>query len=218
MKYALTIGFWMLVCAYCAAASGVCLDSLRTADLLFVVNDKGNAITSVTEGYAQMPIDHVAIFYTDSITQSPCVLQADYQGVHTCSLQQFIADYSSPSQSHYHLLVGRVVADFDAVQSVKNALTYVGRPYDFYFLPSDDEIYCSELVQKSYVIHAGDLLFSTIPMTFRNGAGAIADHWVQHYHKKGIPIPEGEPGSNPGDLSRRSQVRILGDLRLPDAR
>lgn len=41
----------------------VTTDSLRTADLLFVLNPKGNAITEVTEGVDHMPIDHVGIVF-----------------------------------------------------------------------------------------------------------------------------------------------------------
>ena len=51
-------------------------------------------------------------------------------------------------------------------------------------------------------------------MTFRDSNGKIPQYWVQHYKKKGIAIPEGEPGSNPGDLSRRNIVKILGKLVL----
>ena len=61
-----------------AELASVSVDSLCCADLLFVVNNKGNAITAVTEGLGQLPIDHVAIFYTDSNTHTPSVVQADY--------------------------------------------------------------------------------------------------------------------------------------------
>ena len=76
----------------------------------------------------------------------------------------------------------------------------MGKPYDYYYLPDDKEIYCSELVQISYVTDDGKLIFSTIPMTFRNREGEIPEFWVKHYAKKGIAIPEGEPGTNPGEL------------------
>ncbi|MGM9869077.1 MAG: YiiX/YebB-like N1pC/P60 family cysteine hydrolase [Sodaliphilus sp.] len=209
MKRAVWILFFAL-CCHPGIASVVCKDSLQTADLLFVVNAQGNAITSVTEGYEQLPIDHVAIFYRDSLGLSPCVVQADYQGVRVCSLADFIADSESAS---YKLVVGRVMVPFLPRRSVENALSHVGKPYDFYFMPDDKEMYCSELVQKCYVSTSGDLLFSTIPMTFCNATGQVPDYWVKHYQKRGIPIPEGAPGTNPGELSRRPQVRILGELR-----
>ena len=208
MKRAVWIFFFAL-CFHPGIASVVSLDSLRTADLLFVVNIEGNAITSVTEGYEQLPIDHVAIFYRDSVSLSPCVVQADYRGVRICSLSDFVLESDSASLK---IVVGRVQVSFLSRRSVANALSHVGKPYDFYFMPDDKEMYCSELVQKCYVGTSGDLLFSTIPMTFRNASGEVPDYWVKHYQKKGIPIPEGAPGTNPGELSRRPQVRILGEL------
>ena len=127
-----------------------------------------------------------------------------------CSISDFVTECDSASCI---IVVGRVQVPFQPQNSVANALSHVGKPYDFYFLPDDEEMYCSELVQKCYVSASGDLLFTTIPMTFRTASGELPDYWVKHYQKKGIPIPEGAPGSNPGELSRRPQVRILGELK-----
>lgn len=225
--------FGTFLCFFCllskAEMNFVCVDSIRTADLLFVVNTKGNAITAVTEGLNQLPIDHVAIFYNDSITSEPMILQADYKGVRCGSLISFWNESSTDStitceRGYTHscvndslspiILVGRVQVPFDSQLSLKNAFSYLGRNYDYYYLPDDAEIYCSELVQKSYVDNQGKLLFSTIPMTFRDSHGAIPEFWVNHYAKKGIPVPEGKPGSNPGELSRRSMVKIIGRLMV----
>lgn len=208
MKRALWISLFCL-CYQFGVAALVSVDSMRTADLLFVVNHKGNAITSVTEGYDQLPIDHVAIFFRDTVNLSPCVVQADYHGVRICSISDFVTECDSASCI---IVVGRVQVPFQPQISVANALSHVGKSYDFYFLPDDEEMYCSELVQKCYVSASGDLLFTTIPMTFRTESGELPDYWVKHYQKKGISIPEGAPGSNPGELSRRPQVRILGEL------
>lgn len=207
----------------------VCVDNLRNADLLFVVNTKGNAITEVTEGLDHLPIDHVAIFYSDSASLEPMILQADYKGVRCCNLYSFWNESSvdttvTANNSFSHpcvndslspiILVGRIQVPFDLSSSLQKAFSFVGKKYDFYYLPDDDEIYCSELVQISFVDNQGKLLFSTIPMTFRDNQGEIPEFWVKHYAKKGIPIPEGEPGSNPGELSRRHQVKIIGRLTL----
>ena len=86
MKRALWISLFCL-CYHFGVAALVSVDSMRTADLLFVVNHKGNAITSVTEGYDQLPIDHVAIFFRDTVNLSPGVVQADYHGVRICCIQ-----------------------------------------------------------------------------------------------------------------------------------
>ena len=78
----------------------------------------------------------------------------------------------------------------------------MGRPYDFYFQPGDSAIYCSELVQLSYVDATGETVFPTIAMTFCDGPGHIADYWQEHYRRAGLSVPEGAPGTNPNDLSR----------------
>ena len=91
-------------------------------------------------------------------------------------------------------------------------MTFLGCPYDYYYEPGDSAIYCSELVLKSYVGHSGNFIFSPIPMTFRDSSGAVPEYWTRHYAKRGLKVPEGEPGSNPGDLSRRPCVSLLGRL------
>ena len=206
----------ILTFTICHAQLGeVCADSLRPADLLFVVNNKGNAITAVTEGTGQLPIDHVAIFYIDDKSHVPSVIHADYQGVRHSSLNTFLSERKTDSDTTSHfIVVGRVQAPFDVKQSLRNSFSHLGKAYDYYFLPDDSTIYCSELVQISYVDCDGKPLFSPIPMTFRDSNGKIPQYWVQHYKKKSIAIPEGEPGSNPGDLSRRNIVKILGKLVL----
>ncbi|MDO4511966.1 MAG: YiiX/YebB-like N1pC/P60 family cysteine hydrolase [Bacteroidales bacterium] len=198
---------WILTAA---AFGSVKVDDLRDADLLFVVNTKGNAITAVTEGTDSLPIDHVAVLYRDAVMQVPCVLQADYEGVRCSTLAQFCTE--TVPDSSFMLLVGRVNCPIDAPASLNRAFSHLGKPYDFYYLADDSEIYCSELVQISYVDTQGRLIFSTIPMTFRNASGEIPEFWQSLYRKRGIPVPEGAPGTNPGELSRRKEVTILGVL------
>lgn len=184
----------------------VSLQTLKESDLLFVAKKGDNAITDVTQGVYGLKIDHVAIFHhTDSIDYA---LEAiPIKGVVLTSLDAFIKR-SVGKDGKAQIVVGRVVADFDMEASMRNAQSYIGRPYDYLFNPDDNEIYCSELVQKSYVKCNGDTLFSPIPMTFRDKDGNIPDYWKQQYEKLNKPVPEGAPGSNPGDLSRRPELKI----------
>jgi len=68
-------------------------------------------------------------------------------------------------------------------------------------------------VQLSYLDHQGKPLFSTIPMSFHDASGRITDYWIQFYARHQMAVPEGKPGSNPGELSRRPSVRIVGRLK-----
>ena len=92
--------------------------------------------------------------------------------------------------------------------SMKHALSYLGRPYDHFYMPDDKEIYCSELVQKSFVDHHGLPIFPTIPMSFHDKDGKILDSWKQFYAFYHREVPEGEPGTNPGQLSRDKAVKV----------
>ncbi len=203
----------VIVCLFLAisavAQRAVALDSLREGDLLFVVTPQANAITQVTRGVEEMPIDHVAIFHWRTTDSIATVLQAIGKGV----VMEPLDSLRSEAGKGAMLLVGRVNADLDAHTSLTRAMTLLGKPYDYYYGADDKEIYCSELVQKSYVDHAGRPIFTPIPMTFRDKQGRIPDYWTRLYAARGLAVPEGAPGSNPGDLSRRPVVTLLGFLQ-----
>ena len=86
----------------------------------------------------------------------------------------------------------------------------VGKPYDDLYLPGDSTIYCSELVQLNYVTPSGGLVFEPVPMSFHDETGQVTDYWKEFYGRCGMSVPEGEPGSNPGEMSSRPQVTIIG--------
>ncbi|SFW18710.1 Permuted papain-like amidase enzyme, YaeF/YiiX, C92 family [Prevotellaceae bacterium HUN156] len=170
--------------------------SLKSGDLLFHVVSQGNAITDVTPGM----IDHVAI-----VMSRDSVIEAVGKGVKMTPID-------SLRQQDGHYLVGRVKG-IDSKQSIANAKHYFGRPYDRLYLPNNDAIYCSELVQLSFVDKHGKRLFSPIPMSFHDTTGRITDYWRQFYAKHQLEVPEGEPGTNPGELSQRTNVKLKGRLR-----
>lgn len=184
----------------------VSLQTLKEGDLLFVARKGANAITDVTQGVDGLRIDHVAIYHhTDSTDYA---LEAiPIKGVVLTPLDAFMKR-SVGRDKKGMVVVGRVVADWDVKASMHNAQSYIGRPYDYLFNPDDKEFYCSELVQKSYVRNNGKILFSTIPMTFRDKDGKIPEYWVRQYERIHKSVPEGAPGSNPGDLSRRPELKI----------
>ena len=169
---------------------------LHTGDLLFHIVSQGNAITDVTPGM----IDHVAI-----VMSRDSVIEAVGKGVKTTPID------SLRQQDGYYLMAR--VKGADSKQSLRNALQYLGRPYDRLYLPNNDAIYCSELVQLSFVDKHGKRLFSPIPMSFHDATGRITDYWRQFYAKHQLEVPEGEPGTNPGELSQRTNVKFRGRLR-----
>lgn len=168
---------------------------LKSGDLLFHLTKKSNAITDVTPGM----IDHVAIYLGGD-----SVIEAVERGV-------VITPLDSLCMQEGRYLVGRV-NKLCRKASLRKALTFLGRHYDRLYLPDNADIYCSELVQLSYVDKKGKRLFGTIPMSFHDKTGRITDYWTQFYAQHNMQVPEGLPGTNPGELSQRKNVLLLGLL------
>ena len=188
---------------------------LKTGDLLFLVNEEGNSITKVTSGYRGLSIDHVAI-----VDGSQVVEATPERGVYACPLDTFLVRLKAEGRSGEQPLIlacrirrCRQSAKADLNASVRRAEEYVGRPYDSLFEPSDSAIYCSELVGKAFIRTDGSPVFRTIPMTFRDSSGNIPEFWTALYEAHDRSVPEGEPGTNPGELSRDSNLHVMGFLR-----
>lgn len=204
MKKTLFLWLTLLLSAVCVSAQrleGIGLGSLCEGDLLFCAQEKGNNITDVTQGVGGMKIDHVAIFHRQG--GRTFALEAIHSGVGLTPTDSFMARREV-------VLAARLKDTLGVARSVERALRFIGRPYDFNFMPYDSAFYCSELVQKCYRDSRGELVFKPIPMSFHDQSGRITPYWHDYYARQGLQVPEGEPGSNPGDLSRSAAICILG--------
>lgn len=204
MKKTLFLWLTLLLSAVCVSAQrleGVGLGSLCEGDLLFCAQEKGNNITDVTQGVGGMKIDHVAIFHRQD--GRTFALEAIHSGVGLTPIDSFMARREA-------VLAARLRDTIGVARSVERALEFIGRPYDFNFMPDDSAFYCSELVQKCYRDSRGELVFKPIPMSFHDKSGRITPYWHDYYARQDLQVPEGEPGSNPGDLSRSAAICILG--------
>ena len=161
-------------------------------DLLFHVPATGNHITEVTQGTA----DHVVIYLGgDSVLES-----IPGKGVVVSRLSTMLQRESG------QYVRGRV-RDVDAERSISNACSFIGRPYDSVFSSTTEAIYCSELVQQSYVDKQGKLLFQPIAMSFHDSMGHITSYWQDFYSSRGLAVPEGQPGSNPANLMSQTKTK-----------
>ena len=185
----------LIAVALCLSAISCQTQRLSTADLLFHVTPQSNAITDVTPGM----IDHVAI-----VLHADSAIEAVGRGV-------VITPIDTLRQQPGYYLIGRVKG-VHRPSSIAHARTYLGRPYDYLYLSNNEAIYCSELVQFSFVDKQGRRLFTPIPMSFHDATGQITDYWLNFYKDRGMDVPEGQPGTNPGELSQRPQIRIVGRL------
>lgn len=197
----------ILLCMLCTLSIGaqqmkkINRTNLCEGDLLFCAKEASNPITEVTQGVSGMKIDHVAIVHKQ--TNKTYALEAIHKGVTLTPMDSFMARREM-------VVAARLCDTLGVAQSVERALSFLGRPYDFNFMPSDSAFYCSELVQKNYRYSDGQLVFKPIAMSFHDKTGKITDYWKEYYGRQGLTVPEGEPGSNPGDLSRSKAIQILG--------
>ena len=187
---------------------------LHHGDLLFNITDTTNAsefaksIVGSTQGIDHLKVSHVAIVCKEE--KGTYVLEATAKhGVWMTPISSYFEEADKDSEGKPMVLIGRITnPDADLNTSVQKAKAFIGLKYDFTFDPSDEEMYCSELVQKSYVTTEGKLIFPTIPMSFHDEDGKILPYWINYYLKRNLDVPEGEPGSNPGQISRDKNVKI----------
>ena len=174
-------------------------------DLLFAASTTtGRAISDATvHDTTAPPIYHVAI--ATWVNGKLFALEAIDEGVVLTPYNKF----SQRTLSKGTMLVGRLHDRSGVEQSVSNALMYLGKPYDDLYMIDTQEIYCSELVQLSYVNGKGQRLFPLINMSFHNAQGHILDYWREHYAKHHMAVPEGALGTNPAQIASDPAVTII---------
>jgi len=189
------------------------INLLEEGDLLFNVvanrsDELSNAIAEVTEGIDLHSISHVAIVCEQK--GKMFALEASRKhGVWLNPIDSFICQTDTTPDGRPMILVGRLKDRSNIKYSIRKALYYLGRPYDYLYMPDDREIYCSELVQLSFTDRQGHSIFPVEPMSFHDSAGHITDYWIDYYKRFGINVPEGKPGTNPGGISRSKAIDII---------
>lgn len=192
MKWYLNILLTVLLVSSCNN-KGSCP---QTGDLVFFEAAQGNefedAINSATSDESAGFI-HVAIVEVSN--DSLFLIQAETEGV-----TRRLWDRSA-EKAAYSIMRLRFSKPL-AVRAVERAKTFIGQPYDWYYLPDNDAMYCSELVYESYLDNSGEHIFPAKPMNFRAADGSMPQFWTELFDSLGCPVPEGIPGTNPNDLSR----------------
>ncbi len=191
----------LLACALSVDAQQQVLEG----DLLFAYSStSGKAISDATvHDSTALPIYHVAI--ATWVDGKPYALEAIDEGVVLTPYDKFC----ERTMSKGGMLVGRLKDRSGVDQSVSNAMEHLGKPYDDLYMIDTQEIYCSELVQLSYVNGKGQRLFPLINMSFHDAQGRILDYWREHYAKHGMAVPEGALGTNPAQIASDPAVEII---------
>ena len=192
---------------------------LQVGDLLFQDLDCGEicrAIESVTQGVDGAQLSHVAI--VSRVEPQVFIIEAYGEGVLEVPLDDLLAR-SQDEHGRPKVLVGRLRDPYlPMVPRVLRAVrARLGKPYDEAFTLGNDKYYCSELLYEAFV-EAGDgqSVFELQPMTFRAPSSeATAPAWSAYFKRLGVPVPEGEPGLNPGSMSTSPALILVHAFGMP---
>lgn len=189
---------------------------LQNGDLIFVglpygydaeTGSMDAAISSATGEEGGLNLIHVAIAEVKG--DSTWIIDATIRhGVDRHPLDTFLRDFTLPDGSYPEFIVKRVKG-INANAVVERAKTYCGRGYDVRFLPDNEELYCSELVQVSYLDAKGEPVFQSEPMNWLAPDGTMPAYWEWLFGQLGMEVPQGLPGTNP---QRMSQAEVLVDV------
>jgi hypothetical protein len=183
---------------------------LRSGDLIFQDLDCGglcDAIEAVTTGAGGRSFSHIGLVCKKG--GRTYVIEAIGKDVHLTPVDKFINrqldEEGIPKVAVYRLQPGYRKLNKNAI---RYALMQLHKPYDDAFLYNNGKYYCSELIYDAYkAANGGKPFFRLEPMTFNDPAtGQPFQAWKDYYEALGMAIPEGEPGCNPGGLSRSNKL------------
>lgn len=185
-----------------------------TGDLVFVTEgttDFSDAISKSTASGDSLSFIHVGIINVVS-PDSILVIEASSEtGVREILWDDFISEAPLVSGKP-GIVVKRLTVPFLPALTIENAKRHIGEEYDWYFLPDNQKMYCSELVYESFVNEDNEKIFVTYPMNFRDEKGELPEFWVSLFKELGVEVPEGVEGTNPNQIS--SSPFLIEVLRL----
>lgn len=189
---------------------------LRNGDLIFVglplgynaeTGSMDAAISAATGQEDALNLIHVAI--AEVSADSVWIIDATIaHGVDRHPLDTFLTDFTLKDGGYPTFIVMRPEG-LDANAAVQRAKTYCGRSYDMSFLPGNEELYCSELVQLCYLDEDGNRVFESEPMNWLAPDGSMPPYWEWLFGLLGMEVPQGLPGTNP---QRMSQSPVLKEV------
>ncbi len=197
--------------------------SLQPGDLLFQDIDSGplcDAIEKVTTGYQGANFSHVGIVARGD-GGNFVVIEAVSRGVEATLLQAFL-ERSFDAQGRPKVAVGRLKRPYRQLipAALEKAFALKGKPYDKAFVIDNDAYYCSELIYEIFLCaNDNNRLFVLQPMTFKDpDTGETVSAWEQYFSELGVAIPEGQPGINPGGISRSPVLTMVHRYGTPSTR
>ena len=194
---------------------------LKEGDFLFQDSDCGpfcDAIEKVTFGVKHAKFSHIGLVVKNKNGEL-VVLEAISKGVIETPVDSFL-NRSFDDENNPKVAVGRIKPEFAHLikPAIDSAYSRLNKAYDDIFDINNDKYYCSELIYFAFKeANKGQAVFELQPMTFKDPETKQPfPIWVDYYEKLGEPIPEGEPGLNPGGISRSEFIKIVHYFGKPD--
>ncbi len=193
---------------------------LKPGDLLFQDSDCGpfcDAIEKVTFGIDGAKFSHVGLVIPDN-NNKLVVIEAITNGVVETPLDSFFAR-SYDEHNNSKVVVGRLKEKYHDLipEAVAYSQSKLGLPYDDVFNITNNKYYCSELIYEAYkYANNGQPIFELQPMTYKDPETNVTfPIWADYFKNLNVPIPEGEPGLNPGGMSRSDYIDIVFLFGIP---
>lgn len=184
-----------------------------TGDLIFQmesVSDFSKAISLATSTLDSVSFVHVGIIEIDNTGEINVIEASPSDGVKMTALNDFIK-HSPDIGNGKGVVVKRLNIDFSPTKVIENAKKHIGEPYDWWYMPDNGKMYCSELIYDSFISDNQEPIFETHPMNFLAPDGTMPEFWTKLFNRLGSEIPQGVLGSNPNDLFR--DKRLIEILR-----
>lgn len=186
---------------------------LKTGDILFQTNKAQTsfvkAIENVTTSADDLNFSHVGVVVIEN--DSIFVLEATMPYVCRTPLEKYLKR-SRLVDGNPLVVVGRLNPRFrkSIPKAIENMKSLLGKPYDYVFLPDNDKYYCSEIIYVSFLRRNGKPIFNSSPMSFKDkSTGETSPLWEKHFERHKTPIPEGVPGTSPGEMSRSKAIKLV---------
>jgi hypothetical protein len=190
---------------------------IEEGDLIFSqIGRETNAISAVTEGYRGARVNHMGVVIKNN--NGTFVLEAFPPEVRVTQLDVFLRRSADPKTTKQRFIVSRLIDNHRSLipTAIEYGLLQRNRPYDELYLTDMAALYCSELVVDMFKIANGNKeFFAEHPMSFRDlVTGEIHPTWIEYYDRFGMEVPDGEPGSNPGTISKDPRLEVI-DVQGP---
>ena len=216
MKKVIILASMLLLAVGCGQKN-----NLRNGDLVFVglpmdykadSTSMDSAISAATGAEGTLNLIHVAI--AEVKADSVWIIDATIRrGVDRHPLDTFLRDFTLEDGRYPAFLVKRVKG-VDANAAVERAKSFCGRKYDSRFLPDNEDLYCSELVQDCYLDRDGFPVFPSAPMNWLAPDGTMPPYWTYLFGLLGMEVPQDVLGTNPQNMSMASNLVEVKDVKF----